>query len=55
MAIVKKATNTRIMTVKKDIILVRNMIINTKNKIIFDSIKDDLKFNTTKKIKTNGN
>lgn len=55
MAIIKKSTNVRIMTVKKDTIVVENMVINTKNKIIFDSIKNNLEFNTTKKIKTNGN
>lgn len=54
MAITKKATNIKIITQNKDVVLAGKMHMGTSKKMIFDAIEDNLEFNSVKKIKADG-
>lgn len=54
MAIIKQAKNIKIITSKKDVVIIGKLSINTQKKMIFDAIEDNLEFNSVKKIKADG-
>lgn len=54
MGIIKQAKNLHIVTAKKDSIIVGNLNITARKKMIFDAIENNLEFNSVKKVKADG-
>ncbi|WP_164723337.1 hypothetical protein [Chryseobacterium aureum] len=54
MAIIRKAANIKIITHNRDSVLAGNIHMNSRKKMIFDAIEDNLEFNSVKKIKADG-
>ncbi|MDH5035704.1 MULTISPECIES: hypothetical protein [Chryseobacterium] len=54
MAIIRKASNIKIITQNKDAVLAGRIHMSTSKKMIFDAIEDNLEFNSAKKIKADG-